>query len=66
MKRSVRERVYLTPDEAAHLARLAEREGMSRSNYLGRVVRLAMADHHEGETDPPGGKIAEPVLVMVR
>lgn len=43
MKRSVRERVYLTPDEAAHLARLAEREGMSRSSYLGRVVRLAMA-----------------------
>jgi hypothetical protein len=58
VKRSVRERVYLTPDEAAHLARLAEREGMSRSSYLGRVVRLSLAAVSTEHWPNKGGKDA--------
>jgi len=58
--------VYLTDDEVARLARLADREGMSQAEIIRRAIRQyepeRRRDRHFaliGVAEGPGGSIAD-------
>lgn len=58
--------VYLTPEETARLAALAEREGTSQAEVIRRAIRLYEPERKGdrnfallGIADGPGGSIAD-------
>ncbi|HTV12740.1 MAG TPA: CopG family transcriptional regulator [Acidimicrobiales bacterium] len=58
--------VYLSPEEIARLATLAEREGTSQAEVIRRAIRFYEPERHGdrnfaliGSADGPGGSIAD-------
>ena len=58
--------VYLSPDEIARLASLAEREGTSKAEVIRRAIRLYEPERHGdrnfaliGSAEGPGDSIAD-------
>lgn len=58
--------VYLSDEEVARLAALAEREGTSQAKVIRRAIRLYEPERHGGRdfslvgsADGPGGSVAD-------